>query len=475
MAQSLKQYLSNLPEVRSAQRKWLEAGGDVSAAKKQWENTPRKDPLYEANLTAYKAAEEIYKEATRIKDSLEAQGKIQYEAITSKERNKNKAVKDAQTKKDIAAAKEQEARYLEAGLPVPESVKTDITNLESQLGGPTGPTGPAGGTGGGQTGNVTGDTTPAVQPNVDLDTFLKNLNASGTKKIDDVRIYLGLKPNGQVDSDLIVRAEKVEERLAREESIKGPIDRLTYYALSGKSDGGAGGGASATTVSISSPTEAAAYINSAFRSLLGRYATNAEIKELRPILNSAEKKNPSRTVNGVSTGGLNRDQFLLDIITKRPEYVQRKQSSQDLTKQALSATAKANGLDLAKNFSGQIDNWVKRVENGEDIDIFKNLIRQNAKMGLPDKVGKLLDDGIDLEAVYSPYKNAMASVLEISPDTINLNDKTLRSAIGPDKEMPIYEFERSLRKDPRWEYTNNAREQAYSAVNRILQDFGFRS
>jgi hypothetical protein len=94
---------------------------------------------------------------------------------------------------------------------------------------------------------------------------------------------------------------------------------------------------------------------------------------------------------------------------------------------------------------------------------------------LPDKVGKLLDDGVDLEAVYSPYRNVMASTLEINPETINLNDRTLRSAIGPDKEMPIYDFERALRKDSRWQYTNNAREEAYAAVNKILQDFGFRS
>ena len=96
-------------------------------------------------------------------------------------------------------------------------------------------------------------------------------------------------------------------------------------------------------------------------------------------------------------------------------------------------------------------------------------------MGLPDKVGKLLDEGVDLETVYTPYRNSMAATLEISPETISLNDKTLRGAIGPDKEMPIYEFERALRKDPRWEYTNNAREEAYAAVNKILQDFGFRS
>jgi hypothetical protein len=120
-----------------------------------------------------------------------------------------------------------------------------------------------------------------------------------------------------------------------------------------------------------------------------------------------------------------------------------------------------------------INNWADRVDNGENIDIFKNLIRRTAKAGLPDKVGVLLDEGIDLNAVYSPYKNLMARVLEINPDSIKLDDPTLRSAIGPEKEMPIYEFERALRKDPRWQYTDTARQEVSDVALEVLRDFGF--
>ena len=67
----------------------------------------------------------------------------------------------------------------------------------------------------------------------------------------------------------------------------------------------------------------------------------------------------------------------------------------------------------------------------------------------------------------------MARVLEISPDSIKLNDPTLRSAIGPEKEMPIYEFERALRKDPRWQYTDTARQEVSDVALEVLRDFGF--
>jgi hypothetical protein len=140
----------------------------------------------------------------------------------------------------------------------------------------------------------------------------------------------------------------------------------------------------------------------------------------------------------------------------------------------LKKTAAANGLDFDKQFGTQAQTWLAKILQGESPDTFKNIIRQTAKLGLPEKVGSLLDLGVDLEAIYSPYKNVMASVLEVNPQTIGLNDKTLRSAIGPEKEMTLYDWERSLRKDPRWQYTNNARQQVSGIGLNVLQQLGFQ-
>ena len=140
----------------------------------------------------------------------------------------------------------------------------------------------------------------------------------------------------------------------------------------------------------------------------------------------------------------------------------------------LKRTAAANGLNFDTQFGANAQDWLAKILQGEDPNTFKNIIRQTAKLGLPDKVASLLDLGVDLDTVYGPYKNVMASVLEVNPQTIGLDDKTLRSAIGPDKEMSIYDWERYLRKDPRWQYTNNARAETSDAVAKVLQDFGFR-
>ena len=289
---------------------------------------------------------------------------------------------------------------------------------------------------------------------------------------------------------LLPAAERAEEKLDRYASLGITFtDRYDGYSRLATAKGGDGlgtGGPSVTQYpAISSETDALATINAVFNAELGRDATPSEFKILAPKLMAAQRKNPStqtvRVVNGkkvVETlTGLDPKQFLVTEIQKNPatkaEIAMRLKSAQSLTRQSLERTARANGLDLNKNFGSVVDTWVKRVDNGENIEIFDNLIRNTAKIGLPDKVSALLDGGVDLETVYSPYKRLMASTLEVAPDSISLDDATLRMAIGPDKEMSLYDFQRSLRKDPRWQYTDQARQSVSEAALGVLRDFGF--
>lgn len=330
---------------------------------------------------------------------------------------------------------------------------------------------------------------------VSLTDFLKSAigDVAKTKKLQqalkDAKVYKG-PINGVFNAEVLVpAAEKAEERLATYAGL-GIVfnDRFEGYKRLATGVSGEGDGTKEPPITeyptIFSPTDATKAINDVFEAELGRPATASEMKTLKPLLADAQKKNPARyetrVVNGkkvvTQTTGLDVPTFLLSTIKKTPnikaEIDQRLGGKKSLTLQDLAKTAAANGLDLAV-FGDDINSWVKRVDNGEDIDIFKNLIRKTAKIGLPDKVGKLLDEGVDLNAVYSPYKNLMARVLEIQPDSIKLDDPTLRAAIGPDKEMPIYEFERALRKDPRWQYTDTARQEVSDIALGVLQDFGF--
>ena len=140
----------------------------------------------------------------------------------------------------------------------------------------------------------------------------------------------------------------------------------------------------------------------------------------------------------------------------------------------LQKIAAANGLDLQKAFGTQLPTWLASINKGESIETYKKQIRDVAKIGMPQNIATLLDNGIDLDAIYSPYKNVMASVLEINPESITLNDPVLRSAITGDKELPIYEFQRQLRQDSRWQYTNQAKEEVSDVALKVLRDFGFQ-
>lgn len=150
---------------------------------------------------------------------------------------------------------------------------------------------------------------------------------------------------------------------------------------------------------------------------------------------------------------------------------------------ALYATAKANGFKL--------DDVLPRLSTGKpmdttsilqgiatgklDVNRIQDDIRRLAAVGQSDFVKEQLAQGFDLETIYAPYKTKMASVLEIvDPDTISINDPALRMGITKEGDMNLFDYEKALRKDKRWQYTENAREEAADALDTILKDFGFR-
>jgi hypothetical protein len=206
---------------------------------------------------------------------------------------------------------------------------------------------------------------------------------------------------------------------------------------------------------------AKAYIESVAAGLTGTMSPERLDAFVKRMYDSANDKDPNI---------INRE--LSALISYKPGTQLGGAIGGDLT--ALRATAQANGFNLDTQFGSSINDWLQRLARGESVETFKNTIRGAAKLGLPDKVANLLDQGLDLKDIYAPYQKVMASVLEVAPDSISLDDKTLRMAIGPEKEMSLYDFQRTLRKDARWQYTDNARQESSNAVLGVLKDFGFQ-
>lgn len=152
--------------------------------------------------------------------------------------------------------------------------------------------------------------------------------------------------------------------------------------------------------------------------------------------------------------------------------------------QMLQSIAFQNGLtlkDILPNVStatteGDLEKAVlQKIALGEiNVNAVAQAARNLAAQGQPKYVKDLLTQGYDLSQIFAPYRNVMAGELEINPDEIQLNDPVLRSAITDKGELNMYDFKKTLRKDGRWQYTENARNETASAVYSILRDFGFQ-
>ena len=152
--------------------------------------------------------------------------------------------------------------------------------------------------------------------------------------------------------------------------------------------------------------------------------------------------------------------------------------------QSLAAIAKANGLaisDILPKLGGGVlgkdaeQTAIQEVLSGNiDLNTILSNARQIAAQGQPEYVRKLLGSGYDLEDIYAPYKKTMASVLELDPEQIDLNDNSLRMAINEKGDMNIYDYKKALRQDDRWQYTGQAKESVSNIALKVLQDFGFQ-
>jgi len=99
-----------------------------------------------------------------------------------------------------------------------------------------------------------------------------------------------------------------------------------------------------------------------------------------------------------------------------------------------------------------------------------NLINMQAKTYFPALSDKI-DQGYTVKQLLTPYLNTRANILEEDPDTIDI--KTLQGiAKDPKGLMNLYDYEVSLRNDPKWRFTKNAQDTMGGLANSIAKTFG---
>jgi hypothetical protein len=147
-------------------------------------------------------------------------------------------------------------------------------------------------------------------------------------------------------------------------------------------------------------------------------------------------------------------------------------------------TQYANGLQYAYSMGVTMSNsWyqqqVQNIERG--IGTFADLqagIRNQAKAQYS-QFAKQIDGGQTVQDLASPYIQQMANILEVNGSALNAFDPTIKKALtykdpttGQSGAQPLWQFENTLRQDPRWLQTNNARDSMMTVAHGVLQQFG---
>lgn len=145
---------------------------------------------------------------------------------------------------------------------------------------------------------------------------------------------------------------------------------------------------------------------------------------------------------------------------------------------SLKTWAARNGIDLDNNaISKYIMNMTK---NNQTLDDVKQEIRMTYLRGAFPAWADRIEAGYDPEDIVSPYRASAAKLLEVDADQLGFDDPLIKMSLqnvgadGKPSVLPLYEFERKVREDPRWDKTNNAYATYTQVGQDLLKMFGFR-
>jgi len=239
-------------------------------------------------------------------------------------------------------------------------------------------------------------------------------------------------------------------------------------------------------------------INKVYQQYYGRDANNSELAAEFPIARKMYTSPTGQTKSTIqytyNNGVLKDTKYLTadgeDPILVLEDKVKAKLASGQGPKTALGAPegpagkyytqikelAMNNGINLsddaARTYADQI------AAGTVDQNTVVNTLRESAASAFP-KYSDQIKAGLNLSTLADPYVQSMSKILELPSASIDLFNPTIRSALsytmsdGSLGTKSLYDFEKDLRKDPRWQYTQNAHTDVANSVQKVLQDFGF--
>ena len=131
------------------------------------------------------------------------------------------------------------------------------------------------------------------------------------------------------------------------------------------------------------------------------------------------------------------------------------------------------GVNLDKNQLDYMQRDLLNPSDGKDAQYYMNSIKQQAIDANP-WFAPQLKEGRSLYEVTAPYRNQMATLLEVAPENITWND-LMNKVVNKDKNsiQTFADFTKTVKQDPLWQYTKNAKETYGNMAVDLMKQFGF--
>lgn len=238
-----------------------------------------------------------------------------------------------------------------------------------------------------------------------------------------------------------------------------------------------------TTRQLSTPTEAADIITKAFKDYLGTTPPAKVIKSFTNELKKLESSLAARTVttrdaqgNSVvtTTGGVatnaDKESLALNFVGKVLERQGIANAGPALNAGLTAIRKTANDFGVVLSDAEIRKSALQYVRDGK-LDNIDMKLKNIAKVTYPG-LAQYIDAGLSVKDVASQYIAKKSQILEMPIEMLNVFDKDISRALTGQQMMNLNDFEVSLRNNPLWQYTKNAREKAANTVNNILNRFG---
>jgi hypothetical protein len=233
-------------------------------------------------------------------------------------------------------------------------------------------------------------------------------------------------------------------------------------AMAGKSSGGP-----RSYISYTDPAKARRDLNSEMRSYLGRDATDKEVNDYIKQLNKAQSKSPSVSTASGSTqitrqSGFDEEDFLLRYVVAKVDFAKVK------TGEARTALDKVKMLSrefgVMDNLSvGERRKLAKQILLGKvDDNALYQKMGDIAKSAYP-AFASMIQPNETLRQALGNYVGTYAGLLELDESDVNLKEvvsKATANVNGEYTPISLFEYEKAVRKDPKYQYTKRAHQEA---------------